>query len=219
MARLTLAIAVALLLAVPARAHPVDQWRGLIAEAALRFDVPEAWITRVMSAESAGQTQRNGRPIRSRVGAIGLMQLMPATWAEMRDRFSLGPDPDNPRDNILAGTAYLRLMFDSFGYPGCLAAYNAGPAAYAAYLAGRRSLPRETIAYVAKITRTPAPTREPIREGAIQPAIALYTRTAPPLFYPLQSARASGSEGRAADQPAADARLFVVRNNHPGSAR
>lgn len=215
MARLTLAIAVTLLLAVPARAHPVDQWRGLIAEAALRFDVPEAWITRVMRAESAGQTQRNGRPIRSRVGAIGLMQLMPATWAEMRKRFSLGPDPDNPRDNILAGTAYLRLMFDSFGYPGCLAAYNAGPTAYAAYLAGRRSLPRETIAYVAKITRTPAPTRA----DAIQPSIEPYIQTAPPLFYPLQSARASDSERRAADQPAADERLFVVRNNHPGSAR
>lgn len=215
MARITLAIAVALLLAEPARANPVDQWRGLIAEAALRFDVPEAWITRVMRAESAGQTQRNGRPIRSRVGAIGLMQLMPATWAEMRKRFSLGPDSDNPRDNILAGTAYLRLMFNSFGYPGCLAAYNAGPAAYAAYLAGRRSLPRETIAYVAKITRTPAPTRE----DAIQPSIEPYIQTAPSLFYPLQSARASDSARRAADQPAADERLFVVRNNHPGSVQ
>jgi soluble lytic murein transglycosylase-like protein len=215
MARLTLAIAVALLLAEPARANPVDQWRGLIAEAALRFDMPEAWITRVMRAESAGQTQRNGRPIRSRVGAIGLMQLMPATWAEMRKRFSLGPDPDNPRDNILAGTAYLRLMFDSFGYPGCLAAYNAGPAAYAAYLAGRRSLPRETIAYVAKVTRTPAPTRE----DAIQPSIEPYIQTAPPLFYPLQSARTSDSERHAADQQAGDERLFVVRNKHPGSVQ
>ncbi len=215
MARLSLAIAVALVVAVPAHANPVDQWRGLIAEAALRFDVPEAWIARVMRAESAGQTQRNGRPIRSRVGAIGLMQLMPATWAEMRERFSLGPDPDNPRDNILAGTAYLRLMFDSFGYPGCLAAYNAGPAAYAAYLAGRRSLPRETIAYVAKITRTPATTRE----NAIQPSIEPYIQTVPPLFYSLRSARVSVTEQRAADQPAADQRLFVVRNNHPGSVR
>lgn len=219
MARLTVAIAAALLFAVPARAHPVDQWRGLIAEAALRFDVPEAWITRVMRAESAGQTQRNGRPIRSRVGAIGLMQLMPATWAEMRERFKLGPDPDNPRDNILAGTAYLRLMFDSFGYPGCLAAYNAGPAAYTAYLAGRRSLPRETIAYVAKITRTPVSTREPVREDAIQPSIAPHIQTLPPLFYPLQSARASDSDRRAADQSVADERIFVVRNNHPGSVR
>ncbi|GLV24727.1 hypothetical protein TomTYG45_11670 [Sphingobium sp. TomTYG45] len=69
-----------------------------------------------MRAESGGQTRWNGRPIRSSAGAMGLMQLMPATWKEMRVRLGLGNDPDQPRDNILAGTFYLRLMHDRFGY-------------------------------------------------------------------------------------------------------
>lgn len=42
---------------------------------------------------------------------------------------------------VLAGTAYLRLMYDRFGYPGLFAAYDAGPARYALVLAGRRQLP------------------------------------------------------------------------------
>src|SRR5690606_7307731 len=88
---------------------------------------------------------------RSRAGAIGLMQLMPGTWAEMRARLGLGRDPDDPRDNILAGTFYLRLMYERFGYPGLFAAYNAGPGRYAAYLTGRQSLPAETIAYLATV--------------------------------------------------------------------
>jgi hypothetical protein len=113
--------------------------------------MPATWIERVMRAESAGQTILAGRPIRSRAGAIGLMQLMPATWAEMRARLALGPDPDDPRDNILAGTAYLRLMYDRFGYPGLFAAYHAGPARYARHLATGRPLPGETRAYLAQV--------------------------------------------------------------------
>src|SRR3546814_144360 len=86
-----------------------------------------------------------------------LMQLMPATWADMRRRLGLGSDPHAPRDNILAGTLYLRLMYDRFGYPGLFGAYNAGPARYAAYLEGRRSLPGETRDYLRKVARTDAP--------------------------------------------------------------
>ena len=82
---------------------------------------------------------------------MGLMQLMPGTWVQMRARLSLGTDPDHPRDNILAGTLYLRLMYDRFGYPGLFGAYNAGPARYAEHLTGRRSLPRETIGYLASV--------------------------------------------------------------------
>src|SRR3546814_13425104 len=66
----------------------------------------------------------NGRPIRSRAGAMGLMQLMPATWADMRARVGLGRNPDDPRDNILAATFCLRLMYDRFGYPGLFGAYK-----------------------------------------------------------------------------------------------
>ncbi|MHA6721220.1 lytic transglycosylase domain-containing protein [Sphingomonas sp. RS6] len=155
-----------LVLATPAQADPVDLWRPLIAEASYRFGIPAAWIGRVMRAESGGRTTLGGRPIRSRAGAIGLMQLMPATWAEMRARLALGNNPDDPRDNILAGTLYLRLMYDRFGYPGLFGAYNAGPGAYAAHLAGRRALPRETLVYLAAVTGQAAVVRSPNRQAA-----------------------------------------------------
>jgi len=114
-----------------------------IAEAAQRFGIPAAWIRAVMRAESAGDV----RAISS-AGAMGLMQIMPDTWAELRVRHRLGRDPYDPRDNILAGAAYLREMYDRYGSPGFLAAYNAGPGRYEEYLAGR-PLPAETRAYVA----------------------------------------------------------------------
>lgn len=145
------AAALVLSIATPARAESVADWRPYITEASLRFGVPTAWIERVMQAESRGRTTLDGRPIRSRAGAMGLMQLMPATWAAMRRALGLGPDPDDPRDNILAGTFYLRMMYDRFGYPGLFAAYNAGPGRYAAHLAGDRTLPAETIAYLQSV--------------------------------------------------------------------
>jgi soluble lytic murein transglycosylase-like protein len=96
---------------------------------------------------------------------MGLMQLMPGTWAEMRSRLGLGANPDDPRDNILAGTFYLRLMYDRFGYPGLFAAYNSGPARYAEHLAGRRALPRETTRYLASVAPSrPAAAADPARE-------------------------------------------------------
>ncbi|MES2046618.1 MULTISPECIES: lytic transglycosylase domain-containing protein [unclassified Sphingomonas] len=147
-----LALVVALLVTTPAAADPVDRWRAEIAEASARFGVPVAWIERVMRAESGGQTMLGGRPITSRAGAIGLMQLMPATWAAMRAAHGLGGNPHDPHDNILAGTAYLRAMYDRFGYPGLFAAYNAGPGRYAAHLASDRALPGETRAYLAEVT-------------------------------------------------------------------
>lgn len=141
-----------LLVASPsARADPVANWRPYVEEASARFDMPVAWIERVMRAESGGRTALNGRPIVSHAGAMGLMQLMPGTWADMRARLGLGSDPHAPRDNILAGTYYLRLMHDRFGYPGLFAAYNAGPARYSAVLAGRARLPAETRAYMAAV--------------------------------------------------------------------
>src|SRR3546814_19542242 len=104
-----------------------------------------------MQAESGGRTRLNGRPIRSPAGAIGVMQLMPGTWAEMRVRLGLGADPDDPRDNILAGAFYLRLMYDRFGYPGLLAAYNAGPARSAENPPRRRRHPPQNAAYPASV--------------------------------------------------------------------
>jgi soluble lytic murein transglycosylase-like protein len=143
-------IAIALV-ATRAQADPVDRWQPMIAEASLRFGIPTPWIERVIRAESGGNTMLHGRPTVSRVGALGLMQLMPATWAEMRFGQALGLDPHDPHDNIIAGTAYLRAMYDRFGYPGLFAAYNAGPGRYAAYLRGAGTLPGETRAYLAEV--------------------------------------------------------------------
>ena len=84
-------------------------------------------------------------------GAIGLMQVMPKTYAELRVRHRLGADPCDPHDNILAGAAYLREMLDRYGSPGFLAAYNAGPARYDEHLMKGRPLPGETQDYVAKL--------------------------------------------------------------------
>ena len=133
----------------------LDRWNPHVREASARFGIPEDWIRRVIRAESGGRTMLDGRPITSRAGAMGLMQLMPGTWAEMREAHGLGADPHDPRDNILAGTAYLRAMHDRFGYPGLFAAYNAGPARYAEHLAIGRRLPAETVAYVAAVGAAP----------------------------------------------------------------
>lgn len=122
-----------------------DPYGAYIADAAQRFGVPEAWIRAVMRVESAGDV----RAISS-AGAMGLMQIMPGTWAELRVRHRLGGNPYDPRDNILGGAAYLREMHDRYGSPGFLAAYNAGPGRYEEYLAGR-PLPAETRAYVAAL--------------------------------------------------------------------
>lgn len=136
---------------VPAAAPSVTDWQPYIAEASQRCGTPEPWIRAVMRLESGGRTMRGGRPIVSKAGAMGLMQLMPATWRAMRDGLRLGDDPFDPRDNILAGACYLRLMYAQFGYPGLFAAYNAGPGRYRDWLAGGASLPAETIDYVARI--------------------------------------------------------------------
>ena len=145
----------------PAAAHP---YAAHIAEASQRFGIPEHWIRAVLRAESAGDVRAV-----SSAGAMGLMQVMPDTWAGLRVRHGLGRDPYDPRDNILAGTAYLREMFDRYGnVAAMLAAYNAGPGRYDEHLATGRALPAETRAYVAALapilggaTATEAPSSAP----------------------------------------------------------
>jgi len=142
-----------------ARAHrsyvapgtPDDPWGPYIREASARFDIPEHWVRALMRVESGGTEYRNGRLITSLAGAMGLMQVMPGTYDELRFRYSLGDDPFDPHDNILAGVAYMREMYDIYGAPGFLAAYNAGPARLDDYLANNRPLPDETRRYVAMI--------------------------------------------------------------------
>lgn len=153
-------LAAALVLAAPVEASRVDRWRPQIAAAAQRCAVPTRWIEQVMRAESGGRTHLNGAPIRSAKGAIGLMQLMPGTWLEMRARLGLGTNPDDPSDNVVAGACYLRRMYDAFGHPGLFAAYNAGPARYRRHLKGR-PLPAETRTYMQRIGATDAAATPP----------------------------------------------------------
>lgn len=199
MAPLRAALAFAVVLAAPAHADPVGRWQPLIDEAALRFGIPAEWIARVMRAESGGHTTRGGLPIRSSAGAIGLMQLMPGTWVDMTTRHGLGNDPDDPRANILGGAAYLRIMYDRFGFPALFAAYHAGPARYADHLAGR-PLPPETIAYVADVTR------------GLTPSDGLRSRPSETLFIVRRTV--SG----ASDAVPANA-LFAVRRGPPLAPR
>jgi soluble lytic murein transglycosylase-like protein len=156
--RLGLATALGLLMAAPAvsalalpsgGAEAIDRFAAFVAQAAQRFGVPAAWIRAVMRIESGGEARAL-----SPKGAMGLMQLMPQTWADLRLRYGLGADPFDPHDNIIAGAAYLRELHDRFGAPGFLAAYNVGPARYEDYLAAGRPLPAETGAYVAAFARS-----------------------------------------------------------------
>jgi soluble lytic murein transglycosylase-like protein len=138
--------------AVPAASHPqVEAWQPEIARAASNFGVPQAWVKAVMAQESGGRATLLGRPIRSSAGAMGLMQLMPKTYNDLRKRLALGDNPDLPGDNIAAGTAYLRQMYVRYGYPNMFAAYNAGPGRFDDYLLRNRPLPDETLRYVSAI--------------------------------------------------------------------
>lgn len=179
----------------PATDAALDRWQGFIAEASRRFGVPEAWIRAVMQAESGGRTMVDGRPVTSRAGAMGLMQVMPDTYEEMRHAHGLGSGPYVPRDNILAGAAYLRAMYDRFGYPGLFAAYNAGPERYDEHLQHGRPLPIETNAYLATVAQ--------LDPGSLpSPSIASGTR----LFFTLRTP-ANAPSGRDRMPPSSD--LFV----------
>jgi len=115
-----------------------------IVEASRRFGIPEHWLRAIMRIESRGALHAT-----SSKGAMGLMQIMPATWTELRTRYGLGSNPYDLRENILAGAAYVREMHDRYGAPGFLAAYNAGPGRYEEFLSTGRPLPAETQNYVA----------------------------------------------------------------------
>lgn len=130
---------------------PEDPWGPYIREASTRFDVPEAWIRAVMQQESGGSLYHDGQLVTSGPGAMGLMQLMPPTYDEMKIAYNLGDDAYDPHDNIMAGTAYIRQMYDIYGSPGFLAAYNGGPGRLDDFLTRNRTLPLETRRYVASI--------------------------------------------------------------------
>ena len=137
-------------------AMPVSErlarWDKFITEASKRFGVPREWIMEVMRQESGGRTVLQGDlPITSEMGAMGLMQVMPQTYRDMRIDHRLADDPYDPRNSVLAGTAYLKFLHGKYGYPALFAAYNTGPGNLEANLLGRKNLPQETIAYLANI--------------------------------------------------------------------
>src|ERR1700759_4342145 len=163
------ALALMLLAAVPAAKTPppalsvaqqeeamnfgqrMRRWPPLIAKASKRFGVPDSWIRAVMQAESGGRLTLNGKPIVSDAGAMGLMQLMPATYAEMRAQYGLGRDPFDPHDNVFAGAAYLRWLRGKYGYPTMFAAYNDGPGNLEDTLRTGGLLPAETRLYLGDV--------------------------------------------------------------------
>lgn len=129
------------------------RWDSLIAQASQRFGVPAPWIKEVMRMESGGRTMSGeNAPIVSRAGAMGLMQLMPDTYADMRAEYGLGANPFDPRDNIFAGVAYLKWLHGKYGYPAMFAAYNDGPGNLEARMADSEQLPAEARNYLTRIT-------------------------------------------------------------------
>lgn len=168
----------------------------MVQDVAAQFALPEAWVTAVMQAESGGQVTLDGRPITSKAGAMGLMQLMPNTYSDLRRQYGLGSDAYVPHDNIFAGAAYLRQMYTRYGYPGMFAAYNAGPGRFDAYLARQKPLPDETLRYLAAIT--------PGTEMAFGSGT----------FVPLKAQRAAPKDGLFVSR-AAPGTLFVPLSSHP----
>ncbi|MGZ5937808.1 MAG: lytic transglycosylase domain-containing protein [Rhizomicrobium sp.] len=132
----------------------INRWNRLIAEASRRFSVPQPWIRAVLVTESGGRTMAGeNQPLVSSAGAMGLMQLMPDTYRDMRAQYGLGADPQDPHDNIFAGAAFLRRLFLTYGYPAMFAAYNDGPGNLADRLLHGELLPEETRRYAADITK------------------------------------------------------------------
>ncbi|MBV5262906.1 lytic transglycosylase domain-containing protein [Pinisolibacter sp. B13] len=129
-----------------ATSSATDPLAGAIRDAAQRFEIPAVWIRAVIEVASGG----DARAI-SPQGAIGLMQIPPETWAELRTRYHLGDDPYAPDDNIVAGAARLRELYDRYGAEGFLAAYIAGPRRYNDHLKTGRPLPPEVQIRVAHL--------------------------------------------------------------------
>jgi soluble lytic murein transglycosylase-like protein len=166
-----------------------DPLAAALAEAAWRFGLPQSWIRAVIRAESAGEPGAT-----SAKGAMGLMQLTPPTWAALRAELGLGADPYDVHDNVIAGAAYLRQLYDQFGATGFLAAYNAGPGRYLDFMWRGRPLPGETRAYTA----------------AVAPWLGAPVASAPPSALRPKPPSLFATLGGFDQPPIASARLFAL---------
>jgi hypothetical protein len=200
----------------------IERWAAHISDAARRFGRPEAWVRAVMQAESDGLADA-----KSSAGAIGLMQIMPDTYAELRARYGLGANAYDPHDNIIAGTAYMSEMIERFGVPNFLAAYNAGPARLEDHLRRGRPLPEETQRYLAQIGELPvgatAPGELPAPQSPFATAAPSAPRSSPQM--PRGGASALRIIGAPIDEPqhrhpkkvAAANELFAHRWSNPSA--
>ena len=186
--------------AKPTTDHAIDRFDAFIAEASRRFDVPIPWIRAVMHVESVGDVRA-----RSPKGAMGLMQIMPETYAALRARYALGANPYDPRDNILAGAACLRELHDRYGAPGFLAAYNAGPGRYEEHLRTGRPLPLETQRYVAMLAPIVGGGQRDDRPAVVADVGAWFHS----LLFPT----------RPGDKPAGDKSLFAASPEQQSTVR
>ena len=189
-----------------------------VLEASRRFSIPTSWIRAVIRVESGGHANAV-----SPKGALGLMQLMPTTYAAMQARYGLGADPLQPHDNIIAGTAYLREMLDCYGKAGFLAAYNAGPAQYDAYLATSTPLPAETRAYVARLLPVIEGKRNAVlASNAMPPRVAMNWVQAPLFIAPsvgrttsMPGSSETANSAASHAQPAAHSESNAIANLTP----
>jgi len=192
-----------------------DQIAAYVSEASQRFGIPEAWIVAIMRVESAGDPT-----VTSSAGAMGLMQVMPSTYATLRVQLGLGANPYDLHDNIMAGAGYLREMHERYGAAGFLAAYNAGPGRWEDYLAGVRPLPPETMRYVVRLAPMLDAHDATVLARAVSP-MAVTPETAP-IFVALRKMTARSSQPSmamsvqaAAASPSGQQRLkdmFVARS-------
>ncbi len=172
--------------------HVIDtrSVRNDVLEASRRFSIPTSWIRAVIRVESGGHASAV-----SPRGALGLMQLMPSTYAVMRARYGLGADPLQPHDNIIAGTAYLRDMLDCYGKAGFLAAYNAGPTQYDTHLVTGIPLPAETRAYVARLLPVIEGEENAMLAADVMPPRAAMNWVQAPLFIEISATRSASAPG------------------------
>lgn len=125
------------------RRRETDEYDEILREAAARYAIPVALARAVLAAESNFDPNAV-----SRAGAMGLMQLMPQTAAEM-----YVADAFDPRENIFGGVRYLRVLTNLFDgdLVKVIAAYNAGPEAVRK--AGGIPNYAETQAYVVRVLK------------------------------------------------------------------